>query len=413
MNLKLFLALSLAANLALGIVAFKKSRAPDPAPPEVAPAVKQNAPKPTPTATTVPTAVTAVQTNAPAKRFDWQSVESADYKEYITNLRAIGCPEETIRDIITADVNKMFDDKRRQSRGAAKKYEYWKAGNPMMGMVSPEDLKKSREVEAEREATLKNLGIQPDLRTTMSSMMGPLDSMFDFIAENKRGDVLKAMSSIQDAMASGQPDAQDILKAQKDMEQKVKALLTPEEALQYDLRLSMTANIMRQQLGGFDPNEEEFMKVFQLRKSFDDQFSPLGIANEKEEDQKKRKEAETLLKDQIKQSLGETRYADYERAQDYGFQQMLKAAQRGDAGTAEAAQAWDMKKMAEQKANEVRKAPNMNKDQRDTALRAIRAETEGALKQTLGDKGWENYNRPMNLYWLDGISRNQKVAPPK
>src|SRR3954462_879248 len=37
--------------------------------------------------------------------FQWASVESPDYREYIANLRAIGCPEETIRDIVIADVN--------------------------------------------------------------------------------------------------------------------------------------------------------------------------------------------------------------------------------------------------------------------------------------------------------------------
>jgi len=33
----------------------------------------------------------------PAPPIDWQMVESEDYKKYIANLRAIGCPEETIR----------------------------------------------------------------------------------------------------------------------------------------------------------------------------------------------------------------------------------------------------------------------------------------------------------------------------
>src|SRR6266404_5314233 len=38
-------------------------------------------------------------TNAP-KAFDWLALESADYRQYIANLRAAGCPEQTIRDLI-------------------------------------------------------------------------------------------------------------------------------------------------------------------------------------------------------------------------------------------------------------------------------------------------------------------------
>ena len=45
---------------------------------------------------------------APGLNFTWSSVEAANYKEYIANLRAIDCPEETIRDLILADVNKLF-----------------------------------------------------------------------------------------------------------------------------------------------------------------------------------------------------------------------------------------------------------------------------------------------------------------
>src|SRR6267143_1034937 len=35
------------------------------------------------------------------KIIDWRAVESPDYRQYLANLRAIGCPEETIRDIIS------------------------------------------------------------------------------------------------------------------------------------------------------------------------------------------------------------------------------------------------------------------------------------------------------------------------
>ncbi len=44
--------------------------------------------------------------------FSWQQIESADYPTYITNLRQVGCPEQTIRDIIIADVNALFARRR-------------------------------------------------------------------------------------------------------------------------------------------------------------------------------------------------------------------------------------------------------------------------------------------------------------
>lgn len=39
---------------------------------------------------------------------DWRKIESADYRQYIANLRAAGCPEPVIRDIALLVVHKDF-----------------------------------------------------------------------------------------------------------------------------------------------------------------------------------------------------------------------------------------------------------------------------------------------------------------
>jgi hypothetical protein len=51
----------------------------------------------------------------PAKKFRWSQLESTDYRQYINNLRAIGCPRQTIRDIITADVHSLYAARGEQS----------------------------------------------------------------------------------------------------------------------------------------------------------------------------------------------------------------------------------------------------------------------------------------------------------
>jgi hypothetical protein len=61
-----------------------------------------------------PPGPTQVKTNVILRRqfFTWQEVESSDYRAYVANLREIGCPEQTIRDIIIADVNALYARKR-------------------------------------------------------------------------------------------------------------------------------------------------------------------------------------------------------------------------------------------------------------------------------------------------------------
>ena len=47
--------------------------------------------------------------------FRWRQLESTnDYRVYVENLRAIGCPDPTLRDIVQGDVERVFSWKRRQ-----------------------------------------------------------------------------------------------------------------------------------------------------------------------------------------------------------------------------------------------------------------------------------------------------------
>lgn len=49
-----------------------------------------------------------VMSLASQPHFDWSQLTSADYRAYVKNLRGIGCPEATLRAIVTADVNRKY-----------------------------------------------------------------------------------------------------------------------------------------------------------------------------------------------------------------------------------------------------------------------------------------------------------------
>jgi hypothetical protein len=137
-------------------------------------------------------------TNTVVRQFNWESVESPDYREYIANLRSIGCPEETIRDIIRADVNKLYAEKKRLARGEPKKFEYWKTGNAMAGVLGdPETVKAMRALEEEKTGVLRALGIEPDPMDAMVAMADgfPMDTMFSFLPEEKRASRSSSMCS--------------------------------------------------------------------------------------------------------------------------------------------------------------------------------------------------------------------------
>ena len=54
------------------------------------------------------------------RKFQWNQLESPDYRTYIANLKAIGCPKQTLRDIIVADLDSLYAPRREQlARSAA------------------------------------------------------------------------------------------------------------------------------------------------------------------------------------------------------------------------------------------------------------------------------------------------------
>ena len=95
-----FLALSLTLNLLLvTMTLLSRNTAPNNRPVEVVTIAKTTTVKPLPPA------------KAP-RPFHWSQLETPDFANYVKNLRAIGCPELTIRDIVGGELTEIYEQKR-------------------------------------------------------------------------------------------------------------------------------------------------------------------------------------------------------------------------------------------------------------------------------------------------------------
>jgi hypothetical protein len=56
------------------------------------------------------------ETNASMEPFRWGRLESTNLQVFVTNLRNVGCPEPTIRDLVSARVHALFAERREQVR---------------------------------------------------------------------------------------------------------------------------------------------------------------------------------------------------------------------------------------------------------------------------------------------------------
>ena len=73
---------------------------------------------------------------------------------FVKNLRAVGCPEQTIRDIITSEVNRLYGH-RRLDEVVYPNYQWWRT-EPDPAVVAEANAK-LQELEAERRGVLTSL----------------------------------------------------------------------------------------------------------------------------------------------------------------------------------------------------------------------------------------------------------------
>jgi hypothetical protein len=342
----------------------------------------------------------------------WAKVESPDYKTYITNLRGVGCPEETIRDIVIADISKFYTQKWR-ALNPVREYKYWRYGRSSADDPVREANTRKKNLEAllreKRQLVRELLGVdlaEDGERYADSSFRGSVADMeiYNFLPAEKR-QVFREMRDKYEPMFQQLQDQTDPdgflapeLRAQmtalgKKAEQEMQQALTPEELEQFQLRFSGTAQGLRNSLAGFEPTEDEFKKLYALRKGVDDQFA--GADRQDPEIQRQRTEALAKLESELKAMMTPERFAEYQLSQDRNYREALSFARAWDLPKEAANSVFNIRQLAEKTARDLAGA---SEQQRQAALTGLRTETEKSLRETLGDRAYASYRRSQG--WL-------------
>ncbi|HJO09049.1 MAG TPA: hypothetical protein QGH16_04310 [Verrucomicrobiota bacterium] len=399
MNLQRLLMVSIVANLVclVGLFWLFADRQQPSAPSQVPPA-----------ASTVPSQTLAQA--APVERivrefesFHWSQIEAEDYQTYVENLRRIGCPEETIRDLVKQDLEKLYDQRKADilSKAPARK-EYWKTGNPS-ALSQPSSATRSQlaQMDREKNEVLGDLfGAQGVAAINRPSPLARARSQaksgyaMDFIPEETKVELntleQEFGSQLLKKMAQGASDAQDmaeIRQLREERDSRIATMLTPDQKMEYDLRKSPTAANMRLQMDGFEPSEDEFRDIFAARQSFDDEYGVVPGASISPADAEIRQFAEQEMNEQIHSSLGDDRFQDYLRQTDYDYKSINKITERQGLGENISAQVYQMKGGAEELASEIRMNTGLTLEERQMQLGQIRNETSRSIESMLGGQG--------------------------
>ena len=356
------------------------------------------------------------------ERFHWRQIEDEDFKKYIQNLRDIGCPEETIRDLVKQDLDKLYDQRKADilSKAPARK-EYWKTGNPSaLSRPSSATSSQMAQLDREKNEVLGDLfGSQGMAAINRPSPLARARSQsksgyaMDFIPEETKAELntleREFGSELLKKMAQGATDAQDMAEIRRmrtERDDRIATMLTPDQKMEYDLRKSPTAANMRLQMDGFDPSEDEFRDIFAARKTFDNEHGVVPGSSISPADAEIRQLAEQEMNNQIRTSLGDDRFQDYLRQTDYDYKSIHKITQRQGLGENISAQVYQMKGGAEELAREIRMNTGLSIEERQMQLGQIQNETSISIESLIGGQGAAALQTQAGgRNWLNNIGR--------
>jgi LysM repeat protein len=327
-----------------------------------------------------------IKTNLVLRRqlFSWREVESTDYPTYIANLRQIGCPESTVRDIIIAEVNTLFARKR--AIELVTPGQQWWRSVPDTNVVQAA-AEKARELDEERRALLTRL-LGPNWESgDMVSLPRPSRPgvMLDGpLLGNLAPDIKQAIQDINtrsqarmQAYVEAQkrdgknPDPVELAKLRQQTRNELARVLSPAQFEEFLLRYSQEANDLRTtfgQLQFFDPTSPEFRAVFRATDALDQQIQSL-TGNDPAVDQQRRA-LEDQRENAIRTALGPERYQEYLLLQDPLYRKAVAIATA--AGTPEAVQTiYAINQAAAAQQTSIRIDPNLTSSQKNIELKRL------------------------------------------
>jgi hypothetical protein len=353
-----------------------------------------------------------------SRNLSWAVLESTNYFVYVNNLRQFGAPEETIRDIILTDVAKLYSRRRAALLEQVRPPNFWETGTAWENGPSRDPAVRAqlRALEEEQRDLIRQL-LGVDYKVELAKLAGGDDETFrkyGFLPPGKREQMV-ALQEKYDALEADiyartkgfmlEEEQEQLRDLQKQREDEMAQTLTPDEMEEYQLRESPTAQSLRFQLTGFTPTEEEFRKIFRLQKVFDEQFSTgLDAADDAQIEARSRAQADAqeALNEEIRKTVGDKRFTDYQRAQDNDYKSLVQLTERYAMPQEMANRVFDMKAEAERQKLAIESNPGLTDDQRQAALNAVAQETERSVSQALGDKVFRSYRRVAGQ-WINGL----------
>ena len=344
---------------------------------------------------TAPATPEATPASAPAPALSWQGVESADYHQYVANLRAIGCPEDVIRDLVTADVKQLFARRAKAIRGESKPREYWQKSSNQR--PPPPQMEQLTALGKEQQELLKSvLGIVPSRQSLTDAVYLQTDrriAELGWLPEAKRAAARRAFEEAnlreqEFAVLTSEDDP--FVQEKKMLDARVArltAVLSPAELEEYRLRSSPTARRLSTETKYLDLSYEDFQKILKVS----DDLGPVEGSPFRYNE--KRLKA-------LRPVLGDAGAEEFERKTDFNYDGARDATTRLNLPEDTADRVWQIKRDAIAAARQIQANGSLSAAEKEQRYQSMRQAIRATLLELLGQDGFALTQR-RNSIWLD------------
>lgn len=336
----------------------------------------------------------------------WASLETTNYVQYAARLRAVGFPEELVRAMVIADLDRLYE-----AREAPLKSQLVPHDAPLgarQSVPTAEDwerLRQLRDLQLEKQTALKSiLGINVPrevLRTPTSRNYEAYGYALDQLPLDKRETVQTALENFwfKDDMAKSL-ERPSYVEAYKVMREEwnatVKQVLTPEEFERFEINSTPAGTELARRTVGMEPTDAEFLAMYRLAyKCWVDSGGVYGLWRATPVPPEQIAAAEQEMQAGFKAALGPERYLDYQMATSDTGQQLRSFASRYDLSRDTLSQAFAFQNEADQllKGNPRSRVSAPSPDGAAMSQGEARlAELQQQLQQLLGPNLWEAWN---------------------
>ena len=323
---------------------------------------------------------------------EWGAVASEDYSQYAENLRARGLPEHFVRRIVIAEVDEPFKSLLREIVARDEEGNYWAADGSYDAypMLDEEQILAIHALRRERELLLRSvLGLDLIIPEISPDITNPHFLSLSFLPEDKRRQLLE-LEELYTARTHSRATVSEFGAAEKEKEQAITNILTPQEREEYDLRMSSLSQEMRENLRGMDVSEYEFGELFKAHRDFSAQLGynePRYVGFFDVSPQSRRGSA---FHDTLKGILGSSGYTEYARRHDHQYIELTWVTRKRGLDESIAGMVYSAHRNAKLRLDQLSHDTNMTPAHHKELSREIGADLEASL---LGILGPEEYDR--------------------